>query len=79
MGGYAPFSAEEQLGWSDCFLPVSAGNQKNNLYYKSYWKPERKNQKVHEIKAFIPYGWCSQKDCVSFTYGDWEEMDTADS
>ena len=68
---------EKQLGWSDCFLPVPAGNQKNNLYYKSHWKPEWKNQKVHEIKAFIPFGWCSQKDRLSFTYGDWEEMDPA--
>ena len=67
---------EKQLGWPDCFLPVSTGNQKNYLYHKSYWKPECENQKVHKIKAFISFGWCSKKH-VSFTYGDWEEMDNA--
>ena len=30
----------------------------------------RENQKVHEIKAFIPFGRCRKKDRVSFTYGD---------
>ena len=37
-------------------LPVSAGNQKNNLHDQSHWESERKNQKVHQIKAFIPFG-----------------------
>ena len=68
---------EKQLGWFDCFLPVPTGNQKNNLYHKSYWKSQRKNQKVHEIKTFIPFGRCRKKDRVSFTYGDWKEMDNA--
>ena len=55
---------EKQLGWSDCFLPVPAGNQKNNLHNQSHWKPERKNQKVHEIKAFIPFGRCHKKTFI---------------
>ena len=53
---------EKQLGWPDCFLPLPAGIQKNNLYYKSHWEPVRKNWKVHKIKAFIFFGWCRQKD-----------------
>ena len=27
---------EKQLGGPDCFLPIPAGNQENNLYYKPY-------------------------------------------
>ena len=40
-------------GWPDRFLPASVGNQKDNIYNKSHWGPERENQKVHKIKAFI--------------------------
>ena len=74
-----PYFHGETTGMIWLFSSSSRWKSENNLYYKSHWKPERKNQKVHEIKAFIPFRWCSQKDRVSFTYGDWEEMDTADS
>ena len=68
---------EEQMGWPDCFLPVPAGNQKDNLYHKSHWEPEWENQKVHKIKAFIPFRWCCKENGIPIAYGDWEEMDTA--
>ena len=72
-----PYFHGEITGMTRLSLPVPAGNQKNNLYYKSHWKPERENQKIHKIKTFIPFGWCGEENCIPITYGDWEEMDAA--
>ena len=51
-------------------------NLENNLYHKSHWKPERKNQKVHKIKAFIPFRWCLKKT-VYLSLMEIEKMDTS--
>ena len=59
------------------WLFSTSSRWKNNLYNQSHWKSERKNQKVHEIKAFIPFGRCRKKDRISFAHGNWKEMDNA--
>ena len=49
----------EQLGWPDRLLPVPTGNNKDNLYHKSHWEPEREksesiqNQSVHSLRTTL--------------------------
>ena len=72
-----PYFHGETTGIIWQFSSSSYWESENNLYYKYHWKSELENQKVHKIKTFIPFGRCRKKDRLSFTYEDWEEMDTA--
>lgn len=42
-------------------LPVSAENQKSNLFSRIYWKPEWKIRKRVKSKLLITFRYCSQK------------------
>ena len=64
------------VGKSESSFPQSSTQE---WYHKSYWKPQRKNQKVHQIKAFTPNRWGSEEDSIPISNGDWEKMDTANS